>query len=351
MGQSRSKSETYQFPSGVRLRIHSSQPEILAHFRAEYGQAVSNGTGPADLEVYAGKASIASSPEPRLLKRGYDGRHKILRWRVGFAGLEAETTRVAFEGSGQMVISFLQTFYVEPLLRLKFVARGHSLVHAACLVKDGRSVLFPAGSAVGKSTLTLQHAAAGCPVQGDNYVIASPDGRTLAFPRRMRIYSDLHATAPGVFRRLPGAEQRRLRVAGVIKRLSAGYSNQPRRLTVQQMLAGSPPCPEARLSSVYMLKPYKGDGLAGPSPSSRKEAIERIQAIAEMEARQLQAAMSGTEAMPPAAFMEQTLAGERDVLARALGDVPIYQVLVPRVKDPASVVAGIRRLASLDETG
>ena len=254
-------------------------------------------SGPPDIEVYAGQAAVASSPDPLLLERGFAGRHKILRWRVGVAGIDEETTTIAFEGRGQMVISFLQTFYVEPLLRLKFAARDHALVHAACVVKDGRSVLFPAGSAVGKSTLTLQHAAAGQPVQGDNYVILSPDGRTLAFPRRMRIYSDLRSTAPQVFRRSPAAEQRRLRIAGIVKRLSAGYSNQPRRLTVQQMLSGSQACPEARLRAVFLLKPYDGEGLTEPRPrpsgrSDREDAGDQLR----MEAKYLDTALAATDA-------------------------------------------------------
>ena len=282
-------SETYLFPSGVALRVHSAQPDLLAHFRGEYGESSSELSGPPDIEVYAGKAAVVASPDPGLLARGFAGRHKILRWRVGVGGVGEDTTTVAFEGGGQMVISFLQTFYVEPLLRLKFAARDHALVHAACVVKDGLSVLFPAGSAVGKSTLALQHAAAGQPVQGDNYVILSADGRTLAFPRRMRIYSDLRSTAPEVFRRLPAAEQRRLRVAAIVKRLSAGYSNQPRRLTVQQMLAGSKACPEARLRAVFLLKPYVGEGLSEPNPQSPDEAIERMQAISGMEAKYLDA--------------------------------------------------------------
>jgi hypothetical protein len=342
-----SRSATFEFPSGVSLRITSSQREVLDHFWAEYGGERSvERDAPPDIDVYAGRAAVASSPEPRLLARGFAGRHKVLRWRVGFAGVDQERTTVVFDGGGQMVISFLQTFYVEPLLRLKFAARDHVLVHAACIVEDGRSVLFPAGSAVGKSTLTLQHAAAGKAVQGDNYVILTSDGRTLPFPRRMRIYSDLQFTAPEIFRQMPRAEQRRLKLAGIIKRLSAGYSNQPRRLTVQQMLPRSPACPEARLRSVFLLKPYMGNGLSQPNPRSTDEAIARIQEIGGLEATHLQKAL-WESGVPAAGFMEQVVARERDVLERALAVVPVFEVLVPRVKDPAPVAAGIRRLASM----
>jgi hypothetical protein len=347
MTQSRTRSEAFVFPSGVTLRIQSSQREVLAHFREEYRHGAAEADGPADVEVYAGKEAIAASSDPYLLERGFGGRHKILRWRVGIAGIDESTTRIAFEGGGQMVISFLQTFYAEPLLRLKFASRGYALVHAACVARDGGSVLFPAGSAVGKSTLTLQHAAEGYPVQGDNYVILAPDGRTLAFPRRMRIYSDLKRTAPQVFGKLPAAEQRRLRAAGIIKRLSAGYSNQPRRLTVQQMLPNSPNCPEAKLRAVFLLKPYTGQGLSDPRACPAGEAIRRIQEIGALEAKYLRKALEGSTHPVPASNIDQMLTREREVLEQGLRDIPVHEILVPRVEDPAPVVAQIRRIAGL----
>jgi hypothetical protein len=164
----------------------------------------------------------------------------------------------------------------------------------------------------------------------------------------MRIYSDLRRTAPRVFAKLPAAEQRRLRTAGIMKQLSAGYSNQPRRLTVQQLLAGSPVCPEARLRAVFLLKPYTGEGLSEPRPCSVAEAIDRVQEIGALEAKQLNVALSGSDTSPPASFMEQTLAKERAVLEQALTEITVSEILVPRVKDPAPVVTEIRRLAGLN---
>jgi hypothetical protein len=76
------------------------------------------------------------------------------------------------------------------------------------------------------------------------------------------------------------------------------------------------------------------------------EAIARIQEIAGWEATQLHKALEATGAAS-AGFIEQALAREREGLARGLLDVPVFEVLVPRVKDPAPVAAGIRRLASM----
>ena len=39
---------------------------------------------------------------------------------------------------------------------------------------------------------------------------------------------------------------------------------------------------------------------------------------------------------------------ERDVLTRALSGVPAFELLVPRVRNPALLVAKIRRVTGLD---
>jgi hypothetical protein len=337
----------YRFPSGVTLRILSAQKEILAHFDGEYGSARADDVA-ADIEVYAGKAAISASRQAEAHRAAFQGRHKIVRWRVSVSDVSKATTYVGFEGSGQLVVSFLQTFYVEPLLRLKIAARDHALVHAACVAKAGRSVIFPAGSAVGKSTLTLRHAASGEFVQGDNYVILTPDGRTLAFPRRMRIYSDLPDNNPDVYRMMPRREQLRLRWAGIIRRLSLGYSNMPRRLALEQVLDGkNPVLPEAQLDSVYLLAAYEGEGLSGPVPRSKEDAIERIQEIGAREGDRLREALSSAAKQELESATQEALRREREVLAGALDGVEIFELLVPRVRNPLPVVEEIRRVAGL----
>lgn len=196
--------------------------------------------------------------------------------------------------------------------------------------------------------MTLQHAAAGQGVQGDNYVILTSEGRTLAFPRRMRVYSDLPAINPEVYAMLPRRERMRLRWAGIIRRLSAGYANLPRRLALEQIVGDrNRVCRDARLSAVFLLKPYKGEGLSGPSPRTADEAIERIQAIGELESVRLRKALPEDQ---PASLMQPALSREREVLERALTGVPIFELLVPRVRNPSPLVAQIRRVAGLAET-
>ena len=340
-----SNTRTYGFPSGVTLRLQTNAREVLSHLDAEYRSVLAKVPGEADIDVYAGQSAISSSPERPEFNQAYEGRHKTVTWRVAVGGLDERTIRVLFEGRGQLVVSFLQTFYIEPLLRLKFLKRGHALVHAACLANGDSSILFPAGSGVGKSTLMLRHAASGKRVQGDNYVILSGEGHTIAFPRRLRIYSDLAAVSPDIFGRLPPAERWRLRVAGLIRKFSLGYANLPRRLTIEEILGPGRLCPEATLDSVYFLKRHGADRLVGPHPVSHGEAVARIQAINQEEGKRLEDAVAGRPEAGPV-FHEAALL-ERRILEGVLSKLPIFELLVPRVRNPSALVAEISRRCGL----
>jgi len=336
---------TYKFPAGITLRLQSYQRDVLAHFDAEYGDVRSADATSTDIDLYAGRSAVSSSPAGTATEEMYEARHKTVTWRVGVTGLDAGTTTVRFEGRGQLVVSFLQTFYVEPLLRLKFLDRDHALVHAASLTKDTGSVLFAAGSGVGKSTLMLRHAASGKRVQGDNYVILSAQGQTLAFPRRLRVYSDLAKVSPDIFGGLTVQEQRRLKVAGFIRRFSLGYANMPRRLAIEQVVGAGRLCREAQLEAVYFLRRHGSEGLAGPFAVTLDEAVARIQAINKEEGKRLEEALGNRRGQ--AAF-DKADRLEREILGRALSGVPALELLVPRVRNPSAIVSEISRVCGLD---
>jgi hypothetical protein len=191
----------------------------------------------------------------------------------------------------------------------------------------------------------LRHAASGRRVQGDNYVILNGEGHTFSFPRRMRVYSDLATVSPDIFGRLPAAERWRLRTAGLIRKLSLGYANLPRRLSIDEIVGPGRVCPEATLTSVYFLQRYGGESLAGPRQVPLDEAVARIQAINQDEATRLKEALAGHAEAQAAFGAAERL--ERGILERVLATVPISELLVPRVRDPSAVVSQISRVSGL----
>ncbi len=336
----------YQFPGGVLVSLRASQRDILRHFDGEYHSLITEADGPPHIEVFAGR-EISGDLCAAWDVPPHSGRHKTIRWKVALDGFDSTTTKVAYEGAGAMAVSFLQTFYLEPLLRLKFLQVDHALVHGASLIKGDRCVLFPGGSRVGKTTLTLLHAISGNRIQGDNYVIVTSGGEALAFPRRLRIYSDISSTNPRAYERLPARERLRLRMAGLIKSLSFGFANMPRRLRIDEFAPG---CllPRAKIESVYALAPSNGETLSEPQPLTMALLLDRIQEQSRLEAERLAPIIAPYLAAQPESWLHRADSSERHILTRALSGLPAFHLEVPRVSDPEPLVRQIARVAGLE---
>ncbi len=340
----------YEFPPGVVVRLVTARKDVLSHFDAEYGRLAIQQASKPQLELHTGDyARLLASLPAKMYRSELRGRHKTIRWRIAVCGLDNETTRLVFDGMGAMAISFLQTFYLEPLLRFKILQAGCALVHGCTLVSGTKSVLFPGGTAVGKTTLMLSQAMRGGKVQGDNYVIVTPKGETYAFPRRLRIYSDLRRTNTEAYRGLPLGERMRLRANALIKVFSLGYANFPRRLSIEQLV------PEykidlnaVRLGSLFVLTADEGRELTGPNPLTLDEIIQRIQVINGSEGDRLAKVVGPyLSAHSTSRFhsMEET---ERTVLSQAFEGLPAFEILVPRVSNPASLVSQLRGISRID---
>lgn len=63
---------------------------------------------------------------------------------------------------------------------------GATVVHAACLRRNGRRFLLAGAKGAGKSTLTLRLIAAGFEIEGDEHVFVE-NGRVIARPRACRV--------------------------------------------------------------------------------------------------------------------------------------------------------------------
>ena len=341
----------YEFPPGIGVRIVAASSAALSYFDAEYGRLANDGCPDLRLDVYVGKygrivESLPSGASDWVVHRR---RHKLTRWTIGFSGLEEERTRVAFEGQGLMVLPYLQNFYLEPLLRIKFLQAGHALVHGSSLIKGANSVLFPGGSRVGKTSLTLQQALKGKAIQGDNCVIVTPKGQTFAFPRRLRIYSDLRRTYPDAYHRLRLRERIRLRLANLLKDLSFGYANPATRLGIQTFVPDCTIRPIARLHSIFVLTSHGRSELVGPIPLGLDELVEKVQAHSFAEGRWLAEALAPYLGRHPESRLLRAAEIEREILHRAFAEVPAFELLVPCVADPGAIVSRIASITGLDE--
>jgi hypothetical protein len=88
---------------------------------------------------------------------------------------------------------------VEALLRFALAARGHLLLHSACLEIDGRGVLLSAKTDTGKTGTVLRLLRErGARFLSDDMTIIAPDGTATCFPKPLTISSHtLRAVDPG----------------------------------------------------------------------------------------------------------------------------------------------------------
>ena len=82
----------------------------------------------------------------------------------------------------------------------------------------------------GKSSLCARALAGGQCVLGDDQVLLDSSGTCRAFPRRLRLYSDLERSAPVAYARLPAEYRRALAARKLVHRLSGGRIAPPIRV-------------------------------------------------------------------------------------------------------------------------
>jgi glycosyltransferase involved in cell wall biosynthesis len=82
----------------------------------------------------------------------------------------------------------LYTNVVEPVLRWTFAAKGHALVHAACIAHRGEGFLITAQTDTGKTT-TILKTLDNLPWSflSDDLILMSPSGRLLTYPKPLTI--------------------------------------------------------------------------------------------------------------------------------------------------------------------
>ena len=334
----------YEFPPGVLLRIVSRHSHVLAYFDAEYGPFRTADTTDVQLNVHVGKQSNMAHPTGAIVHRR---QHKLTRWTVTFTDLESERTCIEFDGLGVMTLPYLQSFYIEPLLWFKLLPRGHALVHGASVCQGSKSRVFVGSSRVGKTSLTLSQAERGNAVQGDNYVILSPDGTSIAFPRRLRVYPDLRTSLPTIHRRLPFTTRTRLKSYAILNWLSRGYANPATRLALAQLVPDCNVMPEAVVESVFVLRPHTGKALVGPTPISLDQTVTAIQSHASTEAAWLTEALAPYVSDHPESSLSSARVAEASILNRALSRVSTYEILVPRVDNVGQLARDMSRIAGL----
>jgi hypothetical protein len=318
------RTSTYLIAGTVRLRVHGPE-RLVRHFDAEYGEvAVGPAAGAVDVDLRLRRArTVDPLPGGSLVRGG----HKSARWRVALGPPEARPLRASIALAGgppSFALSLVQGYVVEALVALALQRRGRVALPSAGFAQgDGVTVLL-GRSGAGKTTLTARALAAGRGVLSDDQVVIDGSGRAWRYPRRLRFYADIRETAPQAWTRLPARTRSALHLRGRVRALTRGYVAPSLAVPITDVGPGvlPGPLPVRRLVVVER-------GAAGSVETATQGldwAVEQAAlVIADQRVRLYRAAGQQWDQA-----LDRALEEECRLLAAALADVPVSQVVLPR---------------------
>ncbi|HEX5418325.1 MAG TPA: hypothetical protein VFZ25_21930 [Chloroflexota bacterium] len=336
---SQSRISHYDFHGIFRLTVQADTAKASRHFQEEYGHFATDYLESPDLLVSVGASAFKSprSGAPAREDAGWESedrwlrareRHKVATWRFDLHGLDQPTTRLRFQG-GLFSLDYLQ-HYVEQIVRFKISQRGFLLVHAGCVAGNGAAVLFPGRGHAGKTALALQQVLAGRQFQSDDYTFLSTTGETYAYPRRLHISEHIDAVCPTALRQVGLQHKLAIKAKYLIYYLTLKYGDLSESLRLAELIPSAVVTNAARLRTVLFLSGVNGGELHGPRPLDHEELVDQILEVNRYEATRFQRLL--LHAQPNACLErpEAWFSREREVLTRALRDIPGYAVDVPR---------------------
>jgi hypothetical protein len=239
--------KSFVFGGGVSLSMDGPRVS-LGHFGAEYGSASCSVEGLRS-DVYV---EIEHPPYREL--RTMNG-YKTARWRIALGRSDERLdAKIALLSSpASFGLSLVQGYFVEPLLEMAFTQKGAVLAPAAGFVSEGGACLLAGASRSGKSSLMVRALGAGVPILGDDQVIVTSRGTVFTFPRRLRVYPDIRATASKAYGGFATRLRRTLRGLQALSRFTAGWVAPPVR--VQPAAVGPEPAKdELPLVGLYLIE-------------------------------------------------------------------------------------------------
>lgn len=95
---------------------------------------------------------------------------KFAKWEFEIYGFEKDKTMVNIS-SNFVGYMFMSGFIIDFLIHYKLNDKGYSIIHASCISKNDKGILFAARSGGGKTTLAMAFIKRGFNILGDNFII------------------------------------------------------------------------------------------------------------------------------------------------------------------------------------
>jgi hypothetical protein len=331
----------YAFLPALRLAV-CGDAAALQHFDREYGPRALE-DAPDRIEVSIQFAR--QGRRPPAAGRSGGGGHKSVRWTVALSGPSDRPLNAAISLGGwppSFGFSLVQGYFVEALLSLAAPASGHILLPAAAIDSDAGPVLIMGPSGAGKSSLSARAIARGRTVIGDDQVLLDSTGRCTAFPRRMRFYPDLRATAPEAYRALPGRTRGLLRARGIVDKMTGGYVR-PSLVVDPVDMGRGPELSSGAIRRVLLLEPR--------APVVDMEVTSGDMASLLSDARGLfESQRARLWSIAPEGWREaiaSIAAQEQEILRSALAGLPFEHVRIPVGWPPERSIEALAQLIGM----
>ena len=318
---SKSLRADFVFGAGVSLTIEGRRP-VFDHFVAEYYAAShprERRTSDVHIEL--------ESPLYRELKMM--GGYKTARWRVslGDTGWEPISAKIALLSTPRSFgLSLIQGYFVEPLLEMALTRRKAILAPAAGFISGQDATLLVGASRSGKSSLMVRALGGGVRILGDDQVILTSEGTVFAFPRRLRVYPDIRATASSAYSTFPLSLKSALRGLNIVGSATAGWVAPP--LRIQPSALGLEPAKgEHALHRLYLIE--RDERAARPSRSVVEPGAlaDQMMALLDRQRERLTPLLLAKAGWTD--LLERTRERERSILAKALGGIGADKLVVP----------------------
>jgi hypothetical protein len=255
--------ETWFRPMGLRLRVESDRPELIALAEETFrGFGPPPAAGVPDLSLIL----LGDGPADGVLGEPRFERGRQTAGSAAELAVEGSVVRGRFSPAAWQSPAFLRLHFLELALYLLLPGRGFLGVHAAACVRHGRAALLRAPGGGGKTTLAYAAARAGFQALAEDVVWIAPGGGLWwGMPWRFRLRPD----AVRLFPELAGL--REANVGAGLAPAREGVNPSPTSRKIEVDVANA--VPSALPGPVVLLR-------RRPGARSRLERLDAAEALA-----------------------------------------------------------------------
>lgn len=241
----------FNFHDLVGLRLETENADAAEFFRAELSAHTGAvGDGLPRVELRWRHASLPRSPGPDYQQQVHK---RLAHWHYRME-LRDRTVEIDCVGN-QLAVPMAWHMLVHPSMSFLVANQGNLMLHAAAVVREGKSLILTGKGGVGKTTTSslLLRDGADWKLHADDYVFLEPGSRSYSYATRAHAYVDLLRWLPGLRSKLTKAELLRLLFFGSIRALSGGRVKWPVRLEATRLWPDREMAHSARVGAILLV--------------------------------------------------------------------------------------------------